>query len=312
MGTVCSQCGQADDAYPAADPERVIENILRFLNQRGHDHFDKADFQIIREYHHCADTFIRLIETSKKKPIQEEELRSCFPNMQIAQEIYNLLLERRYDFVCNSKKKPRKEGEFRWSKLYEDVVCRKRTNAELKVHELKGVTWHKRYKSFAAKVEYDHKTYFLGFFPDRYAAARAYDDKLRQLAWDHPADERRLRKKMNFDEQKKRWWYREADDDMKMGPYSWKEIEEKARKRLISKDCCISDEKYSKDWLRLGDLQISGGQSLVHVVKNGNTSSSSPGRSKQAREKNRGKDLFDRNDRSSSEESQDRWDTKRF
>jgi len=311
MGHICSQCGQADDAYPAADPERVIENILRFLDQRGHDHFDYVDFQIIREYHHCADTFIRLIETSKKKPIQEEELRSCFPNMQIAQEIYNLLLERRYDFVCNSKKKPRKEGEFRWSKLYQDVVCRKRTNAELKVHELKGVTWHKRYKSFAAKVEYDQKTYFLGFFPDRYAAARAYDDKLRQLAWDHPADERRLRKKMNFDEQKKRWWYREADDDMKMGPYSWKEIEEKARKRLISKDCCISDEKYSKDWLRLGDLQISGLEFLRDKPHSTFTDSSSiePARSKR---KNRGKDLFDRNDRSSSEESQDRWATKRF
>lgn len=282
MGLVCRRCLNAEDSYPAADPDRVIDNILKFLQTDGHYPFEDTDLQIIREYHHCADTFLRLWEENKKKPIHEEDLRSCFPNLKVAQEIYDLLLERRYDFVCNSKK-PRKTGDFRWSKLYQDVVCRKRTNAELKVHELKGVTWHKRYKSFAAKVEYGKKTYFLGFFPDRYAAARAYDDKLRQLAWDHPEDERRLRKKMNFDEQKKRWWYREQDDDMKMGPYSWREIEDKARKGLISKDCCISDEKYSKDWLRLGDLQIS-----------------------------ELKESFGRDGSRSSSESQERWGANRF
>lgn len=252
----CRSCGDVDDKYPAADPDRVIQNILKFLeHDLKYERLPETDIQIIREYHHCADTFLRLLDQNETRKIHEEDLRNCFPNMQIAQEIYDLVLEMRYDF---GRQRRVPEGEFRWDKLYDDVVCRKRTNAELAVPELKGVTWHKRYKSFAAKVSYEDKIYMLGFFPDRYAAARAYDDKLRQLAWDHPHDDRRLRKKMNFDEEKKRWWFREGDDDMKMGPYSWREIEEKARKNEISKDCCISDEKYSKDWLRLGDLQISG------------------------------------------------------
>lgn len=274
MGT-CQSCSTEDQKiHTANDPERVIENLMKFLEHEGrYDKFEESDLQMIREYHHCADTFLRLIRSSQSKGgrVHEEELRSCFPNLQVAQEIYNLLLQLRFDFGCVNPGERKKEGEFRWSKLYDDVVCRKRKNAELKVHELKGVTWHKRYKSFAAKVEYNDKTYFLGFFPDRYAAARAYDDKLRQLAWDNPEEHRRLRKKMNFDEQKKRWWYREEDEDMKMGPYSWREIEEKAQRNQITKNCCISDEKYSKDWLRLGDLQIS---ELKEDVFDGGRSSS--------------------------------------
>lgn len=63
MGT-CNSCGDVDDKYPAADPDRVIQNILKFLeHDLKYERLRETDLQIIREYHHCADTFFTSIRS---------------------------------------------------------------------------------------------------------------------------------------------------------------------------------------------------------------------------------------------------------
>lgn len=236
--------------------ELVLRAIQIFMERElAFDRFSELDLERIRDFHHSADTFLRLLEENQTRTISIEEIRDTFPNAKVAREILTKLQQLRYDF---GKFQPNeRDSDFRWSKLYRDVVLRPRENPELKVPEVKGVKWHKRYKAFKAEVEFNDKMYFLGFYPERYAAARAYDDKLRQLCYDYPEDERYLRKQMNFDEEREKWWFREDNNESKEGPYTWREIEQLAADGVLTPSTFISDAKYSKDWLRLGELQIS-------------------------------------------------------
>ena len=45
----------------------------------------------------------------------------------------------------------------------------------------KGVHWHKRIGKWAAAIQYDKKVYHVGYFGDEIAAAKAYDEKAREL-----------------------------------------------------------------------------------------------------------------------------------